>query len=210
MYYTVYKITNKINNKIYVGVHKTKDLNDGYMGSGKILKNAVEKYGIDNFVKEYIAIFDNASDMFNMESQIVNEQFVLDSKTYNLKTGGFGGFDYINKNKLTSYPGRLEKDLEKLKLAKKKRQELIHDTEWNKNFKERVSNGLKNYFKYNTGHFKGKSHLEETKQKLSGPRPQSEGKNNSQFGTMWITNRQENKKIKKDDLIPEGWYKGRT
>jgi hypothetical protein len=210
MYYTVYKITNKINNKIYVGVHKTKDLNDGYMGSGKILKNAVEKYGIDNFVKEYIAIFDNASDMFNMESQIVNEQFVLDSKTYNLKTGGFGGFDYINKNKLTSYPGRLEKDLEKLKLAKKKRQELIHDTEWNKNFKERVSNGLKNYFKYNTGHFKGKSHSEETKQKLSGPRPQSEGKNNSQFGTMWITNRQENKKIKKDDLIPEGWYKGRT
>ena len=180
------------------------------MGSGKILKNAVEKYGIDNFVKEYIAIFDNASDMFNMESQIVNEQFVLDSKTYNLKTGGFGGFDYINKNKLTSYPGRLEKDLEKLKLAKKKRQELIHDTEWNKNFKERVSNGLKNYFKYNTGHFKGKSHSEETKQKLSGPRPQSEGKNNSQFGTMWITNRQENKKIKKDDLIPEGWYKGRT
>jgi hypothetical protein len=36
------------------------------------------------------------------------------------------------------------------------------------------------------------------------------GKKNSQFGTMWITNGQENKKIKKDvDIIPERWYKGR-
>lgn len=33
--------------------------------------------------------------------------------------------------------------------------------------------------------------------------------NNSQYGTMWITNGSENKKIKKVDTIPEGWYKGR-
>lgn len=210
MYYTVYKITNKINNKIYVGVHKTKDLDDGYMGSGKVLKSAVEKYGIYNFVKEYIVIFNNSKDMFTMESQIVTEEFVSDSKTYNLKVGGFGGFDYINKNKLNSYPERLEKDLEKLKLATEKRLVLIQDTEWNKIFKEKVSIGLKEYFKHNTGHFNGKSHSEETKQKLSGPRPQSKGENNSQFGSMWITNGQENKKIKKDVLIPEGWYKGRV
>lgn len=35
------------------------------------------------------------------------------------------------------------------------------------------------------------------------------GQKNSQFGTMWITDGQVNKKIKKIDTIPEGWYKGR-
>ena len=45
MFYTVYKITNLINNKIYVGVHITKNLNDSYMGSGVNIKRAIKKYG---------------------------------------------------------------------------------------------------------------------------------------------------------------------
>ena len=35
------------------------------------------------------------------------------------------------------------------------------------------------------------------------------GINNSQFGSFWITNGIENKKVKKDIIIPDGWYKGR-
>ena len=53
----------------------------------------------------------------------------------------------------------------------------------------------------------GKTHSDKTKQKMSLAQT---GQQNSQFGTMWITNGTENKKIKKVDNIPEGWYKGRT
>ena len=37
MFYTIYKITNKINGKIYIGKHQTKDPYDLYYGSGKAI-----------------------------------------------------------------------------------------------------------------------------------------------------------------------------
>jgi hypothetical protein len=100
MFYYLYEIKNTMNNKIYVGVHQTKDINDGYMGSGKVINKAYEKYGKEMFVKTILEYFDTREAMIRREKEIVNEDFLLRDDTYNVRRGGTGGFDYINKNGL--------------------------------------------------------------------------------------------------------------
>ena len=101
MFYLVYKITNTVNDKFYIGCHKTKDKNDGYMGSGKLIKKAIEKYGVENFRKEILAECSTVEEMFEKEKELV----VLNEKSYNLKYGGDGGFDFINDKRLNNRIG---------------------------------------------------------------------------------------------------------
>jgi group I intron endonuclease len=103
MFFIIYKITNKINNKFYIGAHKTEDLNDGYMGSGKILKRAINKYRIDNFIKEILFQCNSEEKMFQKEKEIITEELIKDKTCYNLKVGGEGGFDYLNKRGLNKW-----------------------------------------------------------------------------------------------------------
>ena len=89
--YTVYKTTNIINNKIYIGVHKTTNPNDSYLGSGLHLKTSIQKYGKQNFKKEILFEYDNEHDAYLKESQLVDDKFIKNNNNYNLTCGGSGG-----------------------------------------------------------------------------------------------------------------------
>jgi group I intron endonuclease len=91
MGYCLYKITNIITEKIYIGVTTIKKWNSGYMGSGLAIKSAVTKYGVGNFDRSILQLFDNKIDAFEMERRIVTEDFVKKSNTYNIAVGGNGG-----------------------------------------------------------------------------------------------------------------------
>lgn len=88
MFYIIYEITNLVNGKIYVGAHKAKNVNDTYMGSGVAIKRAIKKYGKSNFSKKILFTFDNESDMWRKEAELVSEQFITRPDVYNQCVGG--------------------------------------------------------------------------------------------------------------------------
>lgn len=98
-YHYLYKITNNINGKFYYGIHSTNDLDDNYMGSGKLINIAYKKYGYDNFKKEIIEFFDNREKASKAEHDIVTKDLVNDSNCYNLTIGGDQGICNAFKGK---------------------------------------------------------------------------------------------------------------
>lgn len=71
-YYGIYKITNLLNGMMYIGKHLTTELDDGYMGSGIILKRAIKKYGAENFLKEWLMLCEDEEEMNYMERVFVD------------------------------------------------------------------------------------------------------------------------------------------
>ena len=201
MFYTIYKITNRVNGKVYIGKHQTNDIADGYMGSGKLIRQAIEKYGSENFEKEILFEFSTEEEMNSKEAELVTEEFCNREDTYNLCPGGHGGFGYIN----TSGIGLAKRDY---KLIGKKVSEKLTG--------RKNPNASKTLLKmHKEGKIKipdwtGRTHKEKTKNKISSSkRGTCTGEKNSQFGSIWITNGVESIKIDKGETIPTGWVKGR-
>lgn len=90
VYNYVYKITNNINGKIYIGRHCTNDLNDGYMGSGLELQRDMKEFGKTNFSKEILHTFDTWEEMVRKETEYLTEDFVNSDDTYNVSRQGMG------------------------------------------------------------------------------------------------------------------------
>ena len=134
MYYLIYKTTNKINGKIYIGMHETTNIDDGYLGSGKRLLSAINKHGKESFKREVLFCFDNREDMLRKEAELVNEKFLKRKDVYNLTSGGKGGFFYINNSGIDKFKGKKHTVETKAKISeyKKSRPSTFPKVPWNK------------------------------------------------------------------------------
>jgi hypothetical protein len=227
-YNYLYKITNKVNSKIYIGVHRTDILDDGYMGSGKLLKRSIEKYGIENFTKDIIEFFEIYKDALNAERKIVSMEFIESDDNYNIKEGGYGNCGWSSSmiRKMSETTKQLWRDPEYQKKMK-----LIYESK-ERNFK--VSEGIVKWIKCHPEEHQAKmlkinqnpEKIKKTAEKHRGmkrsdetKKKQSESKRRfiEQNGTkafgkdmMYIHNPStgKRKRVEKAIDIPEGWFRG--
>lgn len=170
-YYTIYRIKNIKTSEEYTGLHETEDLNDGYMGSGTRIKEEIKKYGIKNFKKEILFIFDNRKEMIEKEKEIVNEDYVKRKDTYNLKTGGLSERIYNESSKK-----KISSSLENYYKENKHPNETREYSNLSLETKEKISRSLKKHYEDRPHHSKGINISEEHRNKLKGINPWNKGK----------------------------------
>ncbi len=174
------------------------------MGSGKRLRYSLRKYGLENHKKEILEFFEDRKSLIEAEIKCITSDLIKDNMCMNLREGGSGGFS-LEQQRLNAI-----KSNEKQKILRE------FDFNWVKAKSVKISQAVK--IAYQEGRkekkyffdWNGRKHSEETKEILKEKKKGTGMKeSNSQYGTCWITNGVENKKIKKEERIPEGWYKGR-
>ena len=218
-HYLIYQITNLVNGKIYIGKHETINIEDDYFGSGKQLKRAINKYGLENFEFRILIDLKNREEMNLLEKLVVTEEFCSREDVYNIKIGGDGGWDYVNisgkavslKQQYARLSFEQRKCLSKKSQATRKKWSAERKNEYKKLCR---SNALEwnakhpGYFAGERNPMYGCTHSDEARRKISIGQS---GSRNSQYGKMWICNdlTRESRSILKTDPIPEGWRKGR-
>ena len=208
-FHFIYKTTNLLSGKYYIGMHSTDDLEDGYLGSGKRLRYSINKHGAENHVREILEFVDSRDELKKREKEIVNLDEIAKEKCMNLIVGGEGGRGFTSEEQKLN----AEKSNARQKVLRE------NDPEWVE--KKRKSSSESNKKTYDEGRrerfyfydWNGKSHSEEAKKKIGEKNSElQKGSGNSQYGTCWITRGGENKKIKKQELeiyTQQGWEKGR-
>lgn len=201
-FHYIYKTTNILSGKYYIGMHSTDNLEDGYMGSGDRLRSAIRKHGKENFNREILEFFDTRKELSDREEEVVNLDEISKIECMNMRVGGCGGY---SKKANDAYLHKLHNDEEfRENLSVKARENNLRLIEEGK---------LKTWTKGDNYDRSGLEHTNETKNKMSeSKKGQGIGKSNSQYGTCWITRDGENKKINKefiDDYINDGWIRGR-
>ena len=204
-YHFIYKTIDTRNENFYIGMHSTDDLNDGYIGSGSRLKKLIYKYGKGIFKLEILEFLPDRESLKKREEEIVNSELLKEDKCMNLCCGG-EGFSSDDARYAVIKSNLIQKILRETNpdwvIKKYNRSSVSQKKNYDDGKRE------KKYF-YD---WTGKKHSEETKEKMAIKAKERKGNLNSQFGTCWITDGNENKKIKKEDLhlFQDKWYCGRS
>ena len=165
MKYIIYKTINLINNKTYIGMHATNDLNDGYLGSGLAMKRAIKKHGKQNFIREILEFCLSYDELIEREKVYVNEEWISLEDNYNLKTGGqsSGLLSEESKIKISNtlkekynsgeiiHPFKDKKREGFIPYNKDKKLEELFDEDKIKELKEKYNSFVKGYNPWNKG-----------------------------------------------------------
>lgn len=208
-YHFLYKTINEKNEKYYIGVHSTNDIEDGYLGSGIRIKKSIQYHGRKAHKREILEFFGNREDAFKREEEIINEELLKDPKCMNLSLGGKG----FETEEICRKAGKLGNDNFKKRLES--------DEQFRDNFSKKLSESNRDkprgYCKnpeVGTKAWIGKSHKEETKSIIGEKNSiRQKGNKNSQFGTLWVNKEGIDKKIKEEEIgfyLKNGWAKGRN
>ena len=157
MYGYIYKTTNLINGKIYIGQHKATEFDTAYYGSGKHILNAMHKYGIENCNCELIEWCDTQTMINSRERYWIKYYNSTNRKIgYNITEGGEGW-----KGGTHSQASR-----EKISKAKTGKHPNRDYTQISVNTKQKISATLKEYYKTHKNPKYGTHLSQETKAKL--------------------------------------------
>ena len=205
----LYKTTCIVNNRYYIGMHSTNNLNDGYLGSGRRLTASVRKHGVNNHEKKILQFLETRELLIEAEIKAITPEMLTDVNCMNLMCGGSGGFISEEQQRHRSMCAGLKfSEIRKNNpnIDKEYREKLSKTT------KKAIEEGRIKTWK-ELYDWTGRKHSDETKNKMSvSSKGQGVGEKNSQYGTCWITKDGTNKKIKKEELeiyLNEGWVKGR-
>jgi group I intron endonuclease len=215
MYGYIYKTTNLLNGKMYIGKHHSSVFEpEKYIGSGPILVKALKKYGKENFKCELIEWCDSKTQLDLREQhwiKILNCQ--KDPRYYNLAKGGDGGVGR-NGSDPTNYwsdPIKRQAAIAKTKVSLKKYYEEHPEAHAGKNnpnwgvkateqTRKKISEKLKNSpGVQQSSRFTGKKHTQETKDRLSSWGAQKRWINNGIVATY----------IQEGESLPDGFVFGK-
>lgn len=190
--YFIYLTTNLINNHKYIGKHYGK-LNDNYLGSGTLLKEAIKKYGKENFKREILFISKDEEENAEKEKEFISIFNAVERRDfYNIHEGGHGG------NTIAGWTKERKNDYLK-KLSKQRSG--ANNPMYGKHVSEETKNKIRNnrdtsYMKTDAYRIKmsnavegnkngmyGKHHTEESKNKMSiNSKGKTSGNKNGMYG----------------------------
>jgi len=171
----VYVTTDIKSGKQYIGDHSTNNLEDGYLGSGLMLFNRIQKYGKENFKKEILEFFDTKQEAFDAQEKWINEYNTLKPNGYNISPkGGHGVKGCISeetKEKLSK--SLMGKDKGKIRtIEQRKKYSIVTSGENNGMFGKTHSNATKEKMRIAAKNrkingMKNQTHTEESKNRIS-------------------------------------------
>lgn len=196
----VYKTTNLITGRYYIGKHSTYYFEDGYLGSGKRLRYEIDKYGRENFKKEILEFCDSKESVAELERRIVGEEQLKDPLCINLKIGGEGGGPpggFWNEEHRQKFLESNSRGGRTAGLFRGHAKKLESDPEYKKKYGKSISDSIKSRIENGTfvPPFLGRHHSEEAKKKI---RESSVGKHSGSKNGMYGRSRpiEERKKIR--------------